>query len=266
MKSQREFPRLVISPKGTRWVEQGHPWIYEAEVVSGGEDAENGVLVDAVSEKGKYLGTGFLSRKSKIRVRLISRNANDRFDAAFWKRRIKYAWDYRKVVMGSDTGCCRVIFGEADGFPGLTVDRFGPLLSAQVLSVGMETRKHTILPMLADILRRDGQRIDGIYERSDVKLREKEGLEQVKGWLPLPGETPPASAVTEITENGVKYLVDVENGQKTGFFLDQKFNRQAVGVLAKYNFAPTEQAKQNLLRKWFSWWAAPRTFPAWHTA
>ena len=233
MKSQREFPRLVISPKGTRWVEQGHPWIYEAEVVSGGEDAENGALVDAVSEKGKYLGTGFLSRKSKIRVRLISRNANDRFDAAFWKRRIKYAWDYRKVVMGSDTGCCRVIFGEADGFPGLTVDRFSELLVVQTLSVGIERIKDTLFPLLAEILREDGQDIRGIFERNDVAIRELEGLEQYKGWYPLPGETHPESPVTEICENGIFYKVDVENGQKTGFFLDQKYNRLAVARLAK---------------------------------
>lgn len=233
MKSQREFPRLVISPKGTRWVEQGHPWIYEAEVVSGGEDAENGVLVDAVSEKGKYLGTGFLSRKSKIRVRLISRNANDRFDAAFWKRRIKYAWDYRKVVMGSDTSCCRVIFGEADGFPGLTVDRFSELLVVQTLSVGMERIKDTLFPLLAEVLREDEQDIRGIFERNDVAIRELEGLEQYKGWYPLPGETHPESPVTEICENGIFYKVDVENGQKTGFFLDQKYNRLAVARLAK---------------------------------
>ena len=233
MKSQREFPRLVISPKGTRWVEQGHPWIYEAEVVSGGEDAENGALVDAVSEKGKYLGTGFLSRKSKIRVRLISRNANDLFDAAFWKRRIKYAWDYRKVVMGSDTGCCRVIFGEADGFPGLTVDRFSELLVVQTLSVGMERIKDTLFPLLAEVLREDEQDIRGIFERNDVAIRELEGLEQYKGWYPLPGETHPESPVTEICENGIFYKVDVENGQKTGFFLDQKYNRLAVARLAK---------------------------------
>lgn len=233
MKSQREFPRLVISPKGTRWVEQGHPWIYEAEVVSGGEDAENGALVDAVSEKGKYLGTGFLSRRSKIRVRLISRNANDRFDAAFWKRRIKYAWDYRNVVMGGDIGCCRVIFGEADGFPGLTVDRFSELLVVQTLSVGMERIKDTLFPLLAEVLREDGQDIRGIFERNDVAIRDLEGLEQYKGWYPLPGETHPESPVTEICENGVFYKVDVENGQKTGFFLDQKYNRLAVARLAK---------------------------------
>ncbi len=233
MKSQREFPRLVISPKGTRWVEQGHPWIYEAEVVSGGEDAENGALVDAVSEKGKYLGTGFLSRRSKIRVRLISRNANDRFDAAFWKRRIKYAWDYRKVVMGGDIGCCRVIFGEADGFPGLTVDRFESVLVAQVLSLGMERIQERLLPILARVLRQDGQDIRGIYERNDAALREREGMTQSKGWFPLPGETPPERTDVDITENGIVYTVDFENGQKTGFFLDQKYNRLAVAKLAR---------------------------------
>ena len=118
MKAERQFPRVVITAKGTRWVEQGHPWIYEGEVIRQEGDCENGGLVDAVSEKGKYLGTGFLSEKSKIRVRLLSRNANDRFDAAFWQRRLQYAWDYRKTVMGYQTSCCRIIFGEADGFPG----------------------------------------------------------------------------------------------------------------------------------------------------
>ena len=233
MKAERQYPRVTVTAKGTRWVEQGHPWIYAAEVISGAEDAENGALVDAVSEKGKYLGTGFLSRKSKIRVRLISRNANDLFDAAFWKRRIKYAWDYRKVVMGSDTGCCRVIFGEADGFPGLTVDRFSELLVVQTLSVGMERIKDTLFPLLAEVLREDEQDIRGIFERNDVAIRELEGLEQYKGWYPLPGETHPESPVTEICENGIFYKVDVENGQKTGFFLDQKYNRLAVARLAK---------------------------------
>lgn len=233
MKAERAYPRFTITAKGTRWVEGGHPWIYAQEIVSAPEGVENGALVDAVSEKGKYLGSGFFSRESKIRIRLLSRNANDRFDAAFWKRRIKYAWDYRKVVMGSDTGCCRVIFGEADGFPGLTVDRFSELLVVQTLSVGMERIKDTLFPLLAEVLREDEQDIRGIFERNDVAIRELEGLEQYKGWYPLPGETHPESPVTEICENGVFYKVDVENGQKTGFFLDQKYNRLAVARLAK---------------------------------
>ena len=231
MKVEREFPRFTITAKGTRWVEQGHPWIYADEVIREEGQCENGSLVDAVSEKGKYLGTGFVSRESKIRVRLISRNANDRFDEAFWQRRIQYAWDYRKTVMAGDISCCRVIFGEADGFPGLTVDRFTNILVTQTLSVGMEKIKPMLFPLLVQVLRQDGQMIDGIFERNDVAIRELEGLEQNKGWFDL-GEPFP-DTVTEICENGVYYRVDVENGQKTGFFLDQKYNRLAVARLAK---------------------------------
>ena len=230
MKVQRNFPKFIITAKGTRWVEQGHPWIYEAEIVRSEGEAENGCLVDAVSEKGKYLGTGFLSLNSKIRIRLISRNANDKFDEAFWRRRIGYAWDYRKTVMAGDLNCCRVIFGEADGFPGLTVDKFADILVTQTLSVGMEKLKPVLFPLIAEILRADGHEISGIFERNDVKIRELEGLEQGKGWF---GDAHPDSCVTEICENGVYYSVDVENGQKTGFFLDQKYNRLAVARLAK---------------------------------
>ena len=233
MKADRPYPRFVISKKGTQWVEQGHPWIYEAEVLSEEGACENGGLADAVSEKGKYLGTGFVSRQSKIRLRLISRNANDRFDAAFWRRRLQYAWDYRKTVMGEDVTCCRVIFGEADGFPGLTVDRFSDILVTQTLSVGIENIKNVFFPMLVEILREDGQTISGVYERNDAAIRELEGLARNKGWFPLAGEPVPDSTVTEIVENGIRYAVDVENGQKTGFFLDQKYNRLAVARLAR---------------------------------
>ena len=233
MKAERSYPKFIITAKGTRWVEQGHPWIYEDEVVREEGDCENGALADAVSEKGKYLGTGFVSRHSKIRLRLLSRNANDRFDESFWQRRIQYAWDYRKTVMGGDISCCRVIFGEADGFPGLTVDRFSDILVTQTLSVGMEKMKDVVFPLLVKVLRSDGQDIRGIYERNDVAIRELEGLPQSKGGYPLPGETPPDSTVTEICENGIFYRVDVENGQKTGFFLDQKYNRLAIARLAR---------------------------------
>ncbi len=233
MKTQREFPKCTITPKGTRWVEGGHPWIYEAEVISVEGEPENGALVDAVSEKGKYIGTGFLSRQSKIRIRLVSRNANDRFDAAFWKRRIRYAWDYRKAVMGDDVSCCRVIFGEADAFPGLTVDRFGEILVTQTLSIGVERIKDLLFPLLVEVLNEDGAGVKGVYERNDVAIRSLEGMEQGKGWFSIPGLPTPESAVTTITENGIEYLVDVENGQKTGFFLDQKYNRLAVRRIAK---------------------------------
>ena len=234
MKQTRNYPLFTVSKKGTRWVEGGHPWIYAEEILSKSAEPENGALADAVSEGGKYLGTGLYSRESKIGLRLLSHNANDRFDGAFWRRRIQYAWDYRKTVLDAeDLACCRVIFGEADGFPGLTVDRFSDLLVTQTLSVGMERLKDMIFPLLAEVLRADGQTISGIFERNDAAIRALEGLEQGKGWYVLPGESAPGSAVTEICENGIYYAVDVENGQKTGFFLDQKYNRRAVARLAQ---------------------------------
>ena len=233
MKIEREYPSFIITKKGSAWVGTGHPWIYAQEIISKSAEPENGALVDALSENGRYLGTGLYSRESKIGLRLISRNANDRFDAEFWKRRIRYAWDYRCTVMGEDVSCCRIIFGEADGFPGLTVDRFSNVLVTQTLSVGMERLKDVIFPLLVEVLRESGERIDGIYERNDVAIRALEGLEQGKGWYELPGEEHPQSTVTEICENGIYYAVDFENGQKTGFFLDQKYNRLAVARLAR---------------------------------
>lgn len=233
MKTDRVYPSVTVTPKAEAAILRGHPWVYDGEILSMDEIPENGSLADVRSRKGAYLGTGFFSEKSKIRVRLLSRNANDRFDAAFWERKLRWAWEYRKTVMGpEDLDACRVVFGEADMFPGLTVDKFHDLLSVQVLSVGMEKVKDLLLPLLVHILREDGQPVRGVFLRNDASLRDKEGLPQHKGWFPLPGETPPESPVTEITENGVKYLVDVENGQKTGFFLDQKYNRRAVGRLA----------------------------------
>ena len=233
MKSLRSFPQLVITKKGSASVKAGHPWIYEDEVIRGEEGAENGCLVDAVTENGNYLGTGFYSRLSRIRVRLVSQNANDCFDSSFWKRRIEYAWQYRKVVMREDLDCCRVIFGEADGFPGLTVDRFHDLLVAQCVSYGMEEIKRWLYPMIIEVLRQDGQIIRGLFERNDLTLRTKEGLPRNKGWFPLNEGTEAGSPFTVITENDIRYLVDVENGQKTGFFLDQKYNRRAVSTISK---------------------------------
>ena len=235
MKTTRSYPAYTVTKKVELSIVQGHPWVYADEITDAPEtQLENGALVDVLSQKGRYLGTGFLSLASKIRVRLLSRNANDTFDEAFWQRRFEYAWAYRKTVLRpEDLTCCRVIFGEADQMPGLTVDRFGTVLVAQILSVGMEVRKEQLLPLLARVLRADGQQIDGIYQRNDAALRDKEGLEQGKGWLEIPGEQHPASTETEICENGVYYKVDFENGQKTGFFLDQKFNRRAVANIAR---------------------------------
>ena len=234
MKALRPYPRITITPKGEAALTGGHPWVYEGEVTAADGTPEDGGLVDVVSRRGSWLGCGFYNSHSKIRVRLLSRNANDDFSDAFWERRIRYAWDYRKTVMGeTDSRCCRVIFGEADLFPGLTVDRFESVLVTQTLSLGMERIKDRLFPLLAKVLREDGQEIRGIYERNDVALREREGMTQNKSWYPLPGETPPETTTVDITENGIVYTVDFENGQKTGFFLDQKYNRLAVAKLAK---------------------------------
>ncbi|WP_419171741.1 class I SAM-dependent rRNA methyltransferase [Negativibacillus massiliensis] len=232
MKQAREYPQVKVSKKAEHAIIKGHPWVYFNEITEA-QPFENGELLDVVSQKGSYLGTGFANENSKIRVRLISRNANDKFDEAFFERRLRHAIDYRKTVMGDDFSNCRLIFGEADSFPGLTVDRFGDILVAQVLSLGIEKRKKMLFELLAKIFAQDNQPIRGIYERNDVAIRELEGMEQYKGFFPLEGYPIPDSTETTITENGITYAVDFENGQKTGFFLDQKYNRLAVAKLSR---------------------------------
>lgn len=234
MKAQRPYPQITITPKGEAALVGGHPWVYEGEVTGLSGPVSDGHLVDVISRRGSWLGCGFFNSRSRIRVRVLSRNPNDRFDRAFWRRRIQYAWDYRKTVMGpEDSRCCRVIFGEADGFPGLTVDRFESVLVAQVLCLGMELIKEELFSLLLEVLRSDGQDVVGVYERNDVSIRELEGMEQGKGWHPVDGEKAPDFTAVDIEENGIRYTVDFENGQKTGFFLDQKYNRQAVAKLAR---------------------------------
>ena len=235
MKAERPYPAYTVTPKAEAAILKGHPWVYADEITAAPDTApENGAVVDVLSRKGRYLGSGLLSEASKIRVRLLSRNANDRFDEDFWRRRIEYAWAYRKAIYPvEDLQCCRVVFGETDSLPGVTVDRFGPILSVQILSYGMEKRKELLARLLVETLQADGQVIEGVFLRNDVALREKEGLSEGKGWLEVPGLVHPEKAETIITENGVRYHVDVENGQKTGFFLDQKLNRRRVAQLAK---------------------------------
>ncbi len=230
MNIKRDFPRVTVTEKCRKRTSGGHPWIYDNEITAA-DNITDGALADVISEKGRYMGTGFFNSNSKIRVRIISRNANDTFDEGFWKRRLEYAYSYRKTVMtGEDMNACRLIFGEADGFPGLTVDKFNDLLSVQILSLGIEQRRDIILPALMDILRADGVKISGIYLRNDVNIRTLEGMSEEKGWYYREENTSP---LTEITENGIRYSVDVENGQKTGFFLDQKYNRRAAASIAK---------------------------------
>ncbi len=231
MKTDRPWPWVEITPKGERALRGGHPWVYEGEIVKT-ENCQDGELCDVYSNKRRYLGTGFYNSASLLRVRVISRNANDLFDEAFWARRVRYALDYRQKVMGEDFSSCRLIFGEGDQFPGLTVDKFEDMLVAEVQSLGMDNLRPLIFPLLVDTLGKMGHPVRGLYERSEGGLRIKEGMAQRSGFYMMEGLTDQDPSVT-ITENGVKYHVDVAAGQKTGFFLDQKYNRRAVAALAK---------------------------------
>ena len=230
----RDFPVFTVTSKAERSLRAGHPWVYGEEITAVEGGYRNGDMVDVVSSKGRYLGTGWVNDHSKIRVRILSRNANDTFDEAFFRRRVRYALDYRKTVMGpADYRCCRLIFGEADQFPGLTVDRFENVLVTQTLSLGMEQRKEWVFRALVEGLREDGAEIAALYERNDVAIRELEGLRQNKGFYPLEGLRDDLDGHVIITENGLRYDVDYIEGQKTGFFLDQKYNRQAAARLAQ---------------------------------
>ena len=231
---EKSFPSAYITEKGEKALRGGHPWVFSDEVTEVRGGYSNGDLVNVFSKKERYLGTGFINDFSKIRIRLISRNANDRFDDEFWKRRVRYAIDYRKTVMpGEDFLCCRLIFGEADFFPGLTVDRFGDILSVQSLSLGIERRKDVIIPAIVSCLRSMGETITAVYERNDVKIRGLEGMPCFTGFYSADGLAYDAPGEVIIRENGIKYAVDYINGQKTGFFLDQKYNRLAAARIAK---------------------------------
>ena len=230
MKQERSFPSVVISKKAEAAARTGHPWVYAEEITERRGELRQGCITDVFSQKGAWLGAGFYSETSKIGVRILSDNANESFGPEFFERRVKYALEYRRAVM-DDLGCCRLIFGEADALPGLTVDKFSDILVAQVLSYGTDSVKDVIYRALCEQLEAMGEHVSGIYERNEAALRDLEGLPRYKGWYEgLPhGE----STVTEICENGVRYAVDVENGQKPGFFLDQKLNRLAVAKLAR---------------------------------
>lgn len=234
MAKPRQYPVVYINEKAERSLRGGHPWVYGEEVTHIDGEYENGQIVDVFTAKNRYLGSGFINDHSKILVRVISNNTNDRFDDAFFERRIRYAVDYRKTVMpGDDFTCCRLIFGEADQFPGLTVDRFGNILSVQIACLGIDQRKDIILNTLIRILREYGQKIDAVYIRNDPAFCAKEGMEHFEGFFEGNGLISSGISETVITENGIRYHVDFMEGQKTGFFLDQKYNRAAVARLAK---------------------------------
>ncbi len=239
MKQARPYPKIVVTRKAARSLKAGHPWVFEGEVLEA-EPCANGSVVDVFEENGTWQGAGLLSQESKIRVRIVTRNANDRVDEAFWARRVAWAWEHRKVAMGGralpgcepDTNACRVVFSEADGMPGLIVDRYEHVLVAQVGTVGMELLRSTIYPLLLQTLQADGQDVRCIYERNDSPARAKEGLPQYKGWWDGEASEVPESARIKVVENGLVFDLDIENSQKTGFFLDQKYNRRAVRQIA----------------------------------
>ncbi len=229
----RDYAKVTITDKGKKQIDNGHPWVFEGEIINVDGIYNNGDLVDVISIKEKYLGTGFINNNSKIRVRIISNNTNDTFNDDFWERRLRYAYEYRKTVMEEDITNCRLVFGEADQLPGLTIDRFNDILVAQCLCLGIDKIKDLIYNTIYKILKEDNQNIVGLYERNDVAIRKLEGLEEYKGYYNLKEVKIPDYTITTIVENGIKYKVDVENGQKTGFFLDQKYNRLAVSKISK---------------------------------
>lgn len=218
---------IVTLKKGEgRMLKSGGLWIFDNEIASILGSFEDGDIVAVHDFDGYGLGKGFINRNSKIRVRMMTRNRHQEIDEAFLRMRVQEAWDYRKKV--SDTGSCRVIFGEADFLPGLVVDKFSDVLVVQSLALGIDRLKDQIVELLKEVLAADGIKIRGVYERSDAKVRRQEGMELYKGFIGEPFDTN-----VEIEENGVRYMVDVKDGQKTGFFLDQKYNRKAIQHLCK---------------------------------
>lgn len=223
-----EIGRTVVLKKGEgRGLKSGSLWVFDNEIASVMGSGENGCLVRVNDFDGYPMGIGFINDNSKIRVRMLTRRKDVTVDEEFLRERVKAAWEYRKKTVDISS-CCRVIFGEADWLPGLTVDRYEDVLVVESLALGMDRMKQLILDMLTGEMAKDGIVIRGIYERSDAKVRELEGMQRFKGFLSEPFDTK-----VEIVENGVHYYVDVADGQKTGFFLDQKYNRLAIQKLCR---------------------------------
>ncbi|MGI5887972.1 MAG: class I SAM-dependent rRNA methyltransferase, partial [Oscillospiraceae bacterium] len=224
--------RLVISRRAAESVKKGYPWVYDTEVLEPGT-VSDGELCLLFTEKGRYAGTAFYNSKSRLRARVVSRNASDTVDEDFWRRRVRWALEYRMKTMGRDFEDCRLIFGDADGFPGLTLDRYGDVLSAEVMCLGTDRIKDLIFRLCTEELRSCGAEVKALYERSTGRLRQLEGLGDSEGYrlTDMLGEPPDGFA--EINENGLRILVDVAGGQKTGYFLDQKYNRAAAAKLSR---------------------------------
>ena len=219
----------VILKKGEgRYLKSGGAWIYDNEIEKISGTFEEGDIVDVLDFDGWFMGKGFINTRSKITVRMLTRRPDTEINDGFLRMRLKNAWEYRKEVMGEDLGSCRIVFGEADFLPGLTIDKYEDVLVVESLALGIDRLKEKIIVILKEILKEDGIIIRGVYERSDAKVRGLEGMEPAKAFIGEPFDTK-----VQIVENGVKYMVDVKDGQKTGFFLDQKYNRRAVARLCK---------------------------------
>ena len=218
---------IVTLKKGEgRTIKAGGAWIFDNEIDTITGRFKNGEVVTVHDFDGYPMGKGFINQNSKIRIRMMTRKPDQEIDESFLKMRVKNAWEYRKTTV--DTSSCRIIFGEADFLPGLVIDKYEDVLVVECLALGMEQFKETIVNFLKEILAEDGIKIRGVYERSDANERTKEGLSKVKGFIGDAFDTN-----VEIVENGVHYMVDVANGQKTGFFLDQKYNRLAMRRICK---------------------------------
>ena len=226
-KLEKEKLAIVTLKKGEgRTIKAGGMWVFDNEIATITGHFENGDIVIVHDFDGYPMGKGFINQKSKIRIRMMTRKTDVVIDEAFLRMRLADAWEYRKKTV--DTSSCRIVFGEADFLPGIVIDKFSDVLVVESLALGIERMKEVIIALLKEILKEDGIIIRGVYERSDAKVRTNEGMERVKGFIGKPFDTD-----VEITENGVRYIVDVKDGQKTGFFLDQKYNRLAIQRLCK---------------------------------
>lgn len=218
--------KVRLKPHEGRTVSSGGLWIYDNEIEKIDDPYDNGDIVEVVSSKDDFIGYGYINDNSKIIIRLLNRDKDEVIDDEFFKRRLANAWQYRKNVV--DTDCCRVVFSDSDRLPGLVIDKFNDVLVFEIDTLGMDVRKQMLVDKMLEVFREDGISIRGVYERSDARVRTLEGLERVKGFLSEPFDTD-----IQIEENGVRLSVDIKEGQKTGYFLDQKYNHLAIRRLCK---------------------------------
>ena len=227
---KNNYPTITISNEGETWLQKGQMWMYRNNLVQADEKIPDGGIVNIISNDGTYYGTGFYSPISHITCRILTKDESETIDQAFFERRIRFAYDYRKTVEPNNLSNCRYVFGEADLLPGLVVDCYNDILVTQISNTGMEQHKQIIYDILLEVFKENNHIIQAIYERNDIKVREKEGLTTYKGFFYNPNHISPQ---TIINENGIQLRVDIENGQKTGYFLDQKSNRVLLRNIAR---------------------------------